>query len=296
MTHLNGSVGLHGRNRRNDVAMVQTALLASGHSPGPIDGLCGRHTISAIISVQRQLLGKPDGLVEVHGPTWRWLTAHAGRSHQQPSQSGSRSSPASPLRRPVPPETPPSEHAIRPLPGRALNYTDHVPLPKKGSVNVGIRPASNQAIIAQLGQPRDSYSQQCQPPTNAALKRMVVTGDVGPFRATGLRPAVLSLTAIFAEVRKTHPDLHAKLGTAGMMCCRYVRGSTRSISNHAWGTAIDMKIDGILVPRKAHHANLGLQLLASIFNKHGWYWGAAFSTPDPHHFECGADLLETFHA
>jgi len=50
------------------------------------------------------------------------------------------------------------------------------------------------------------------------------------------------------------------------------------------------------VPRKAHYANLELQLLASVFNKHGRYWGATFSTPDAHHFDRGADLLGTFHA
>jgi hypothetical protein len=73
-----------------------------------------------------------------------------------------------------------------------------------------------------------------------------VTTDVGPFRVTGLRPAVESLAAIFLKVRRLRP----RLRTAGMMCCRNVRGSSRSISNHAWGTAIDMKIDGELVPAR----------------------------------------------
>lgn len=292
MVQLQGSVGLQGRNRKDDVTHVQTALRASGHSPGAIDGLCGRRTIGAIVAAQRRILAQPDGLVEVHGPTWRSLSRHA-------APVPSRATPA-PAPHPASPRTPPAPTAQAPVTpptsGRGLRYTDHLPLPTRGSVNVGIRSPSNHAVIARLGTPRESFTQDCQPPTNQAFKRMVVTTDVGPFRVTGLRPAVESLAAIFLEVRRLHPDLHAKLGTAGMMCCRNVRGSSKSISNHAWGTAIDMKIDGELVPRKARHINLGLQLLAPIFNRHGWYWGAMFSTPDPHHFECGADLLATFHA
>ena len=300
MAHLNGSVGLHGRNVRSDVVTVQDALRASGHSPGVSDGICGRHTIGAIVAAQRRLLGRPDGLVEVHGPTWRWLVSH-GRAAPAPSRSIAPSRPAAPpraaaptpppvFRQPTPAPAPPA-----PLSGRALHYTDHLPLPARNAVNIGIRPVSNRAVIARLGMPRDSFSQDCQPPTNQAFKRMVVTQDAGPFRVTGLRPAVESLTAVFAEVRRVHPDLHGKLGTAGMMCCRHVRGSNTSVSNHAWGTAIDMKIGGVLVPRKARYADVGLQMLASIFNKHGWYWGATFPTPDPHHFECCADLLASFH-
>jgi hypothetical protein len=306
MVHLNGSVGLHGRNRLDDVVTVQKALFVSGHAPGPIDGLCGRRTIAAIMAVQRRIIARPDALVEVHGPTWRRLmpfvrSASFGASPRVAARSSSavltkRSSAGGTGRTSMPSAAPGAIVPIAAAAAGRLNYTHHLPLPARGAVNVGIHSPSNRTVIAQLGSPRDSYSQDCQPPTNQTFKRMVVTSDVGPFRVTGLRPAVQSLAEIFAEVRRLHPQLYTKLGTAGMMCCRHVRGSTRSVSNHAWGTAIDMKIDGVLVPRKAHYANLGLQLLASIFNKHGWYWGATFSTPDPHHFECGADLLRTFHA
>ena len=306
MVHLNGSVGLHGSNRHDDVVAVQKALLTVGHTPGAIDGRCGRRTIAAIVVVQRSIIARPDGLVEVHGPTWRRLVPFArSASSSAPPRLAARSFNDVTNKRDGTGGTgrisgsSTAPGAIIPIVAAAngrLNYTDHLPLPARGAVNVGIRSPSNRAVIAQLGSPRESYSQDCQAPTNQTFKRMVVTSDVGPFRVTGLRPAVQSLAEVFAEVRRLHPQLYTKLGTAGMMCCRHVRGSTRSVSNHAWGTAIDMKIDGVLVPRKAHYANLGLQLLASVFNKHGWYWGATFSTPDAHHFECGADLLETFHA
>jgi peptidoglycan hydrolase-like protein with peptidoglycan-binding domain len=299
MAVLHGSVGLHGRNRHPDVAQVQRALRSAGHAPGPIDGLCGRLTIGAIVGLQRRFLPRPDGLVEVAGPTWRRLSA-TGRAAPAPASGPTRTVP--PRNGPPPPGAawpvaPPVTAPVAALPtGLALRYTDHLPLPARGTVNRGLRAASNRVMTDRLGLPRDAFTQDCLPPTNQAFKRMIVTADAGPFRVTGLRPAVASLATIFAEVRREHPDLHRRLGTAGMMCCRHQRGSSRAISNHAWGTAIDMTVGGVLVPRKAQYVILGLQLLAPIFNRHGWYWGAAFGTPDPHHFECGAALLETFDA
>jgi murein L,D-transpeptidase YcbB/YkuD len=35
-------------------------------------------------------------------------------------------------------------------------------------------------------------------------------------------------------------------------------------------------------------------LIAPIFNKHGWFWGAGFRTEDAMHFECGLDLVHKF--
>ena len=81
------------------------------------------------------------------------------------------------------------------------------------------------------------------------------------------------------------------LGSAGMLCCRFVRGSTTSISNHSWGTAIDLTINGVLDKRGNGQVQYGLALIAPIFNQHGWYWGAGFATEDGMHFEISQDLL-----
>lgn len=68
---------LYGSNRHDDVVAVRTALLAADHTPGAIDKRCGRRTIAAIVAVQRSIIARPDGLVEVHGPTWRTLVPFA---------------------------------------------------------------------------------------------------------------------------------------------------------------------------------------------------------------------------
>ena len=107
----------------------------------------------------------------------------------------------------------------------------------------------------------------------------------GPFRATGLRPALRTLRAIFAEVKVAEPDIHDRLGTAGVLCARFVRGSTSSISNHSWGTAIDLTIDGVLDTRGDVAAQKGLLRIHKHFNNHSFYWGAAFPVEDAMHFE-----------
>jgi hypothetical protein len=147
---------------------------------------------------------------------------------------------------------------------------------------------------ANLGEPRSSYDQQCRPPTNQRLQTLVTPGQVGRTLVTGLSPAIESLSAVMREIQRDLPDLFARLGSAGMMCCRNVRGSLTSVSNHSWGTAVDITIDGQAEPRGERDVWMGLLLISTHFNRFGWYWGAAFNTTDAHHFECGAELIAGF--
>ena len=64
------------------------------------------------------------------------------------------------------------------------------------NLNGALRGALNTTMLQVLGNPRGDYSQRCQPVTNERLRSLIVTEDVGPFQATGLRPAVR--TAIYA--------------------------------------------------------------------------------------------------
>jgi hypothetical protein len=164
----------------------------------------------------------------------------------------------------------------------------------KGSIsgyNAGLAPASNATMQARFGAPRSSYSQNCQAVTNAALSRRIVTRSIGPFRVTGLDSAVASLTTVMASIATNQRLVYRVLGTAGMLCARYVRGSTKNISNHSWGTAIDLTIANILDPRGDNLIQFGLHLISGAFNSNGWYWGAGFPTEDAQHFEAGAALV-----
>jgi hypothetical protein len=261
MASISQSVGRGGRNIRNDVALVQTKLAAAGCNPGPPDGVCGSHTIAAIIAFQARFLPRPDGLITPSGPTWQRLDAGT----------------------PAPP----------PAPGTS-SFTSTIPRPIHGQFNVGVTAVSNNAMKAMFGEPRLSYSPDCQPLTNDKLKRHVLRSvPVGAFCVDGLGPAIESLQHVFRDIRRELPALHDRIGTAGMLCCRYQRGSSTAISNHSWGTAIDLTIDRVLDRPGDNKVQVGLAMIAPIFNRHGWYWGATFHREDAMHFEVGLALAQT---
>jgi hypothetical protein len=109
---------------------------------------------------------------------------------------------------------------------------------------------------------------------------------VGPFTVTGYRPAVEALGRIFAAVEQEKPELYSQLETAGMLCVRQVRGGS-GFSNHSWGTAIDIRINGQLDEVGDGKTQLGLRELYPYFHNEGFYWGAAYSgdREDSMHFE-----------
>ena len=172
--------------------------------------------------------------------------------------------------------------------------TDLVPVP--ATLNPGITPARQGTMLGLLGNPRRDYTSSCQEVENPALASLIVLADVGPFRVRGLAPAVDSLRAVLAEVAVAAPAVHAALGSAGMLCARLVRGSATSISNHSWGTAIDLTLNHILDKRGDDRVQVGLTLIAPVFNRHGWFWGAGFGTEDAMHFEAGDALIRQWHA
>ncbi|MGE0225929.1 MAG: peptidoglycan-binding protein [Acetobacteraceae bacterium] len=173
-----------------------------------------------------------------------------------------------------------------------MSLTRLVPIPS--GINIGVTAARQATMLSLLGNPRGSYDQTCQAVTNATLTSLITSADVGPFPVRGLAPAVESLMRVMRDIRAEAPEIHAALGTVGMLCARFVRGSTTSISNHSWGTAIDLTLEGRLDTRGDGLVQEGLTRIYPIFNHHGWYWGAGFRTEDAMHFECGDDLIRTW--
>jgi hypothetical protein len=170
-----------------------------------------------------------------------------------------------------------------------------VPKPARDTTNIGLSPASARDLIDLLGNPRESYTGDCQPITNPTLAAKIKTESVGPFRATGHQTALASLRDIFTAVQNELPDLHAILGTVGMACARLVRLPQGKLgtspSNHSWGLAIDIKLNGRLDEQGDDMVQRGLLILARYFNAAGWYWGAAFNKEDGMHFEPSLGLL-----
>ncbi|MDP1899969.1 MAG: M15 family metallopeptidase [Rubrivivax sp.] len=260
------SVGRGGTNLPADVSLVQRLLLARGFAkPDDVDGICGKNTIDAIVDFQKGFLRKPDGRVDPGGTSW---------THLSGTYSG------------IATEPPPAAVATG-------SITRTVPRPAASSINIGLKSVNNSLMLQLIGDPRGgSYSNTCQPPTLPKLRRNTVLDSIGPFRVTGLVPAVLSLKAVMIDIQAEQPEVYRALGTAGMLCCRWVRGSTTSISNHSWGTAIDLTLNGILDIYGNDQVQVGLTAIAPIFNRHGWFWGAAFRTEDGMHFEASQRLVE----
>lgn len=277
---LEASVGKLGSNRVDDVVKVQQLLAQQGMPVGRADGKCGPKTIASIITFQAGFLHRPDGLVEPGGRTLKRLSMVGFRP-----ESSSRVAPGI--------VSPPDIRKAAPAEA-GTSVTRLVARSTLGPLNSGLVAVSNSYMLKSLGKPRESFDSNCQPVTNEKLKKHMKTASTGPFKVTGLAPAVDSLSKIMTDIAKRQPDVYAVLGSAGMLCCRYVRGSTSSISNHSWGTAIDLTLNNVLDKRGDGMVQYGLTVIAPIFNEHGWYWGAAFKTEDAMHFEVGRALLEQF--
>ncbi|WP_294221600.1 M15 family metallopeptidase [uncultured Shimia sp.] len=166
----------------------------------------------------------------------------------------------------------------------------------KMAFNLGISQPRNRIMLEILGHPRSSYTQDCAPVTQEKLRALMETRQVGPIRVTMIRPALASLERIMSKLATSEPEVHEALGTAGALCARLVRGSKRSVSNHSWGTAIDLKLEGRLDGFGDGGTQFGLILLAELFNEEGWYWGAAYNREDSMHFEVGVETLRQWQA
>jgi D-alanyl-D-alanine carboxypeptidase len=160
--------------------------------------------------------------------------------------------------------------------------------------NQGVTQPRNKTMMALLGPPRTDYGTDCRSISNPNLKALVETRQIGPIKATMLKPALDSLERIVAKLKEDEPDIYAKLGTAGALCVRFIRGSNSSVSNHSWGTAIDITLQGELDPFADGTMQIGLVILAEHFNKEGWYWGGGYNREDGMHFEVGEETLKAW--
>lgn len=170
-----------------------------------------------------------------------------------------------------------------------------VPIP--AGINPGVSAAEQSTMLEIFGKPCE-LSADCTAVTNRKVRDLLVSRSVGPFRVTGIRPAVDALERIFTRVKAEHPDLFKVVGTAGVLCCRRVRPAagkppSKNFSNHSWGTAIDLTVKGALDPRGDGKTQLGIAMLAPFFGEEWFFWGAGFKgrSEDAMHFEASDELV-----
>jgi hypothetical protein len=166
----------------------------------------------------------------------------------------------------------------------------------KGRFNRDVQRPRPEVLRELLGEPRQTYSDQCQPVTNPKLLGLLETSQVGTFKVTMIRPALESLQTVMERLRSEEPEIYTALGTAGALCARHVRGAPNTVSSHSWGAAVDLTMTGQLDRMGDASTQFGLVVLAEFFNDAGWYWGAGYGREDSMHFEVGEALLRQWAA
>jgi hypothetical protein len=171
-------------------------------------------------------------------------------------------------------------------------YAQVVLIANRNDVNQELKLASSSFLKEKFGLPREDLTDNCQSMTNPRLEENLVLEEVGPVRVRMLKPAIDSLRVVFENIRRTDPDLYARINTAGSLCVRRIRGATSSASAHAYGLAVDLNIDGVLDTLGDGKTQLGLTILADFFRQEGWVWGAAWGREDSMHFEVSRNKIE----
>jgi uncharacterized protein YraI len=128
------------------------------------------------------------------------------------------------------------------------------------------------------------------------LKGKIETRKIGRFTFSGMTMALDALSRAINEVAAKNPGLYNAMGSSGMLCCRAIRGSTTAYSNHAWGAAVDINMQGVLDPRGDAKCQKGLLMLWPYMAKQGFYWAAGYSgaSEDSMHFEIADEVMKNW--
>jgi hypothetical protein len=177
-------------------------------------------------------------------------------------------------------------------------YGALITAPGPKAVNAGASASRVSTKNRLLGAPIGELSQDCDNgKASAKVRRLCETRDVGPFRATGLKPWLTVLERTFRILKVKDLALWQNVGTAGTLCPRNTRGGDFP-SSHSYGTATDLTIDGVVDPRGDDRIQQGLLVIYGCFKQAckdlGWppvFWGVEFPTEDAMHFEASEELL-----
>ena len=174
----------------------------------------------------------------------------------------------------------------------AADYKKLVPSPARDSINAGLSPAPHSLMMSAFGAP-GALSDECSSPVKRLTAEMITVRATPNFRMYGFKLFVNAVAGALEEIKVEHPALYDILGSAGVTCCRAVRGSHSHFSNHSWGTAWDVTVGGILAPLNATRIPYGLFPLHAALHKRGIFWAAGYrGRTDPMHYEASAQLIQ----
>lgn len=186
------------------------------------------------------------------------------------------------------------------------NFAEKITTPDPDTINTLCHNARVSTMTSILGSPQLPLNDQdCQDKrASQKVKDLLETRNVGPLSVRGIKPFLDLLERVFAKVKNGNHDLYKALGTAGVLCVRYVKGSASQFSNHSWGTAIDISIFNpdtgekeLDFPLGDGKVQIGCLELYKYFEEEGnatgeWcFWGAGFGREDGMHFETSDELV-----
>jgi hypothetical protein len=192
-----------------------------------------------------------------------------------------------------------SATSLSPSWARLVNVPDNINFdPSHGALD----DPGNAFMESILGTPGPGLTSSSGPESLASsqVRSLLVTRDVDPsshvISVEGIRPAVDSLQQILINANRDYPDLLSHIGTEGMLAVRYISGTT-VISNHSWGIAVDLSLDGYTDFDKDGRLSAGLAALIPYFNAAGWVAGAGWgSAEDDMHFEVSQETLQSWYS
>lgn len=170
-------------------------------------------------------------------------------------------------------------------------FTELVACPRAAEINTGLTPCPTVELVRRYGMPRRTLTERCEPVQSSYWRSQMATRSVGPFRVTGHRLFLDVLHRLHREIEREQPALYRALGTAGVLCCRHVRGAPGILSNHGLGLAIDYTIDNRLDVRGDGKVQRGLLEIYKIAKRYRLFWGAEFRVEDAMHFEASRELV-----
>jgi VCBS repeat-containing protein len=165
---------------------------------------------------------------------------------------------------------------------------------------------SNSFMEALLGTPQGTLTQDNDiktGDTSAFVQRHITNTTLAIGGVKGLDKAVQSLEGVLSKIQQDLPDLFDEITANGMLNIRYQRPldsngnilPSTEISNHAWGIAIDFKINGHVDSTQGHVFE-GIADIIPYFNAAGWVSGAAWVNQDNMHFEVSEQTLRQWYS
>lgn len=252
-------VGQRGPNVRK----WQLFLIGQNCQPGSADGVFGPRTGQATMKFQRKYRLGADGVVGIRTLGQAMLLGYdALEDREDEAETG--------------PNFPPAPD-FKPLVGirarqRVFGRFDYVSDPSD----------RNPERIKVLGDWRKENITRVELPQLKGVK-----GAPRTLRVTFHREAADQLVALWTAWDEA--GLTGRVLTwAGTYVPRFIRGSRKTLSNHAFGTAFDINVawNGLGMQPALMGKEGSVRELVPIANAHGFYWGGHFrKRPDGMHFE-----------